>query len=230
MIVALAGGVGAAKFLQGLVRATDPAELTVIVNTGDDITLYGLHVSPDLDSVTYTLADANDSDRGWGLAHETFRCLEHLSRYPVPSWFQLGDGDLATHLFRTSRLAEGARLSEVTAEIAEAWGVGARILPMTDDKVTTRVVIEEAGTGRGMDLHFQEYFVERQAQDPVREINYEGIEVADPAPGFSMQSSQPTESSSALRIRLQASVRSSQLTGSGKLSSSSGTRLSQFLR
>lgn len=183
MIVALAGGVGAAKFLQGLVRATDPADITVIVNTGDDITLYGLHISPDLDSVTYTLADANDSDRGWGLAHETFRCLEHLSRYPVPSWFQLGDGDLATHLFRTSRLAEGARLSEVTAEIANAWGVGAHILPMTDDKVTTRVVIEEAGTGRGMDLHFQEYFVERQAQDSVREINYEGVEVASPAPG-----------------------------------------------
>lgn len=183
MIVALAGGVGAAKFLQGLVRAIDPAEITVIVNTGDDITLHGLHISPDLDSVTYTLADANDPERGWGLANETFRCLEHLSRYPVPTWFQLGDGDLATHLFRTGRLAEGATLSEVTAEIVDAWGIRARILPMTDDKVTTRVVIEEAGTGRGLDLHFQEYLVERNAQDLVREINYEGVEIANPAPG-----------------------------------------------
>lgn len=184
MIVALAGGVGAAKFLQGLVRVIDPEDLTVIVNTGDDITLHGLNISPDIDSVTYTLADANDAERGWGLAHETFRCLEHLQRYPVASWFQLGDGDLATHLFRTGRLAAGATLSEVTGEIASAWGIRSRIMPMTDQKVTTRVIVEEAGSGRGMDLHFQEYFVERGAQDPVREIVYEGSELADPAPGI----------------------------------------------
>lgn len=183
MIVALAGGVGAARFLQGLVKVVDPSEVTVIVNTGDDISLYGLHISPDLDSVTYTLAGANDPERGWGLAHETFRCVEHLGRYPIPAWFQLGDGDLATHLFRTGRIAEGATLSEVTAEIAASWGVASTIMPMSDKKVTTRVVVEEAGSGRGMDLHFQEYFVERQAQDSVREINYEGAETADPAPG-----------------------------------------------
>lgn len=183
MIVALAGGVGAAKFLQGLVRVIDPTELTVIVNTGDDITLHGLNISPDLDSIIYTLAGANDPERGWGLAHETFRCLEHLDRYPIPSWFQLGDGDLATHLLRTGRLAEGATLTEVTAEIATAWELESTILPMTDQTVTTRVIVEEAGTGRGMDLHFQEYFVQRQAEDPVREIVYEGVELADPAPG-----------------------------------------------
>ena len=180
MIVALAGGVGAAKFLRGLVRAMPPEDLTVIVNTGDDVEILGFHVSPDVDSIVYTLAGAADPVRGWGLAHETWTALGNLERYGEPTWFRLGDGDLATHIHRTRLLQEGATLTEVTAGIARAWGVRSTVLPMTDDPVATRVVVEEIGTGRGLDLHFQEYFVKRGAQDPVRDVRFEGIEDAKP--------------------------------------------------
>lgn len=183
MIVCLAGGVGAAKFLRGLVKAMPPQDITVIVNTGDDIDLLGFHVSPDVDSIVYTLAGAADPVRGWGLSNETWNALEHLGRYGAPTWFRLGDGDLATHIHRTRRLSEGATLSQVTAEIGQAWGVVSTVIPMTDDRVTTRVIVEEAGTGRGLDLHFQEYLVKRNAQDPVRDVRFEGIEDAKPAPG-----------------------------------------------
>lgn len=183
MFVALAGGVGAARFLRGLVALLDPKDLTVVVNTGDDIDLYGLHISPDLDSVTYGLAGVNDPERGWGLQGETFRCLEGLRRYGGPTWFQLGDRDMATHLYRTWRLRSGAALSEVTAEIARAWGVASKVLPMSDERVTTRVVVEEAGTGRRLDLHFQEYLVERGAQDRIVGVYYDGAERASPAAG-----------------------------------------------
>jgi len=184
VIVALAGGVGAAKFLRGLVRAMPPQDLTVVVNTGDDIELLGLHISPDVDSIVYTLAGVADPVRGWGLHNETWKALELFGRYGEPTWFQLGDGDLATHIHRTRRLADGATLSQVTTEIAQSWGVQSTVIPMTDDPVRTRVIVEEAGSGRGLDLHFQEYFVKRQAQDPVREVRFEGIEDAKPAPAL----------------------------------------------
>ena len=135
MITALAGGVGAARFLRGLVQVVDPADVTVVVNTGDDDWFHGLYVCPDLDSVTYTLAGAQNPDTGWGLAGETFATVDALGRYGEDTWFRLGDRDLATHLFRTRRLREGATLSEVTAEITAAWGLGPRLLPMTDDRI-----------------------------------------------------------------------------------------------
>lgn len=184
MFVALAGGVGAARFLRGLAALLDPKDLTVIVNTGDDIDLYGLHISPDLDSVTYGLAGVNDSQRGWGLQGETFRCLDGLRRYGGPAWFSLGDADMATHLYRTWRLRSGAGLTEVTAEIVEAWGSASTVLPMSDEPVTTRVVVEEPGSRQRLDLHFQEYLVQRGAQDRIAGVYYEGAERASPAPGL----------------------------------------------
>ena len=181
-VVALAGGVGAGKFLRGLVRAVAPTDVTVVVNTADDIRLHGLHVSPDLDSVTYWLAGAMDRDRGWGRRDETFRATEELRRFGAEgSWFGLGDLDLATHLFRTGMLDAGATLSEATARIAAAFGLASRVLPMSDDPVTTRV--EVLDTGRVLDLHFQEYWVSRGARDDVKSIRYEGADRARPAPG-----------------------------------------------
>src|SRR5215218_6005050 len=139
MLVALAGGVGAAKFLRGLLRVHDPADLVVVGNTGDDLRLHGLAVSPDLDSVTYTLAGRADEARGWGLAGETWNVRDALVRLGEPGWFALGDRDIATHLFRTRRLAEGATLSQVTAELCQRMEVAARLVPMSDDRVETRV-------------------------------------------------------------------------------------------
>ena len=139
-VVALAGGVGAARFLAGLVQVVPPDEIAVVVNTGDDRDFFGLRVCPDIDIVTYTLAGAVQRETGWGLAGDTFECLGALQRFRSDTWFQLGDRDLATHIHRTSRLAEGAGLSEVTAEIARAFGVATRLLPMTEDPAPTRVV------------------------------------------------------------------------------------------
>ncbi|MFA5785778.1 MAG: 2-phospho-L-lactate transferase [Actinomycetota bacterium] len=181
MLVALAGGIGAARFLRGMVAARPPSDLTVIVNTGDDIVLHGLYVSPDIDSITYTLAGAADSERGWGLAGESFACRAQLAAYGEPTWFSLGDRDLATHLVRTRMLAEGRTLSEVTAEIARRWDLECRILPMCDEHVETRVVIQDGSERR--DVHFQEYWVGRGAHDPVVEVRYAGIETSHPAPG-----------------------------------------------
>jgi LPPG:FO 2-phospho-L-lactate transferase len=182
-VVALAGGVGAGKFLRGLVRVVDPEDLTVIVNTGDDLVVHGLHVSPDLDSVTYWLAGLMDRDRGWGRAGETFRATEVLRDLGAEgAWFGLGDLDLATHLYRTPRLAAGGTLTEVTAELAARYGVAARILPMSDDPVITRV--DAVGhNGEMLDLHFQEYWVLRGAEDQVKGIWFDGAERARPAPG-----------------------------------------------
>lgn len=183
-VVALAGGVGAGKFLRGLVRAVPAEEVTVVVNTGDDIVLHGLHVSPDLDSVTYWLAGVADRERGWGRTGETFRATEELRRLGSPdAWFNLGDLDLATHLLRTAALRLGLTLSEVTARIAEGFGVRPRILPMTDDRVETRIDAVDA-EGRSLDLHFQEYWVKRGARDEVKAIRYEGTREARPAPGI----------------------------------------------
>jgi LPPG:FO 2-phospho-L-lactate transferase len=181
-VAALAGGIGAGKFLRGLVRAVQPEDVTVVINTGDDIAMHGLHVSPDLDSVTYWLGDAFDRDRGWGRRDETFRATEELRRFdPEMAWFNLGDLDLATHLFRSNLLREGATLSEATARAAARFGVGSRLLPMSDDAVTTRITV--VAEGLELDLHFQEYWVRRGARDEVKAVRYEGAEDAGPAPG-----------------------------------------------
>jgi LPPG:FO 2-phospho-L-lactate transferase len=181
-VTALAGGIGAGKFLRGLVRAVVPENVTVIVNTGDDITMHGLHVAPDLDSVTYWLGDVFDRDRGWGRRDETFRATEELRSFdPDQAWFNLGDLDLATHLFRTNLLAAGRTLSEATAAIAARFGVGAALLPMSDDPVATRIAV--VADGAELDLHFQEYWVRRRGRDEVKAIGYEGADRASPAPG-----------------------------------------------
>ena len=175
----LAGGVGAARLLAGLVRVRPPAELTAIVNVGDDVELHGLHVSPDLDTITYTVAGAIDPERGWGLAGETWQAMEALDRYPgARTWFNLGDRDLGTHLFRTDRLRAGATLSEVTAEIAAAWGLGLRLLPVSDDPVRTMVTVEDEG-----EIGFQEYFVRRHHDVAVTAVRFAGADDATPAPG-----------------------------------------------
>ena len=183
-VAALAGGIGAGKFLRGLARVVPGSDLTVIVNVADDIVVHGLHVSPDPDSVTYWLGDVFDRERGWGRRSESFRATEELRRIdPEAAWFGLGDVDLATHLFRTGRLAAGTRLSAVTASIARRFGVEARVLPATDDRVETRIECVDQLTGERLDLHFQEYWVRRGARDAVKEIRYDGAPDAAPAPG-----------------------------------------------
>jgi LPPG:FO 2-phospho-L-lactate transferase len=176
-IAALAGGIGASKLLLGLSRVLDRRELTVVVNTGDDIVLHGLSISPDLDIVTYTLAGLVNPETGWGFREETFRALKQLAVYGGPQWFHLGDRDLATHIHRTAMLRMGKRLSEVTDSIRKALGVGTTILPMSDQKVPTMIQTNE---GR---LHFQEYLVQRRAEPTVQAISFEGVERAHPAPG-----------------------------------------------
>ena len=183
-VAALAGGIGAGKFLRGLTKVVPGSDLTVIVNVADDIVVHGLHVSPDPDSVTYWLGDVFDRDRGWGRRNESFRATEELRAFdPDVAWFGLGDLDLATHLFRTGRLAAGASLSEVTAWIARRFGVEARVLPATDDRVETRIECLDQLTGEPLELHFQEYWVRRAARDPVKGIRYDGALDAAPAPG-----------------------------------------------
>ena len=178
MIAVLCGGVGAARYLRGLVQVVDAADVTAVVNTGDDLTLHGLRICPDLDTITYTLGDGIDPDRGWGLAGETWAAMEALDRYHGPTWFRLGDRDLATHLFRTGRLHEGAGLAAITAEVAAGWGVGVRLLPMTEDPVATRFTL----TG-GEEITFQEYFVQRRHDVPVTAVRFAGVELARPGPG-----------------------------------------------
>jgi LPPG:FO 2-phospho-L-lactate transferase len=177
MITVLAGGVGAAKFLQGLVEVVDPRQLTIIGNTGDDIDLHGLHISPDLDIVTYTLAGIHHVEQGWGIREDTFHTLEMLGRYGHPTWFNLGDYDLATHIHRSARLRQGWPLSAITDEIRQALGVVPYILPMTNQRAETKIITDEGV------LHFQEYLVQRRTEPTVCGVVYEGIEVARPAPG-----------------------------------------------
>jgi len=177
MITALAGGVGAARFLRGLVQVVDPTDVTVIVNTADDDWFHGLYVCPDLDSVTYTLAGAQNPDTGWGLAGETFATIDALARYGEDTWFRLGDRDLATHLFRTRLLREGATLSDATARVTAAWDLGPRLLPMSDDRVATRI-----GTPDG-ELAMQEWFVRERCEPPVLAVRFDGAADARPAPG-----------------------------------------------
>ena len=176
-LVALAGGTGAAKLLRGLVRLMAPRDLHVVVNTGDDAVVWGLHVSPDLDTLTYTLSGLLDERKGWGVQDETFHVLERMARLGEPTWFSLGDRDLATHLHRTRLLREGRSLSEATRSIAKSLGVAATLMPMSDQLVRTRLLGPDGW------LDFQEYFVREKAQVEVREVRYVGAEAAVPAPG-----------------------------------------------
>lgn len=176
-VAVLAGGVGAARFLQGLVQIVPPESITAIVNTGDDIVVHGLHVSPDLDIVMYMLAGLINEEAGWGIAGDTFACLEFMSRYGEETWFRLGDRDLATCIYRTNLLRSGRSLSAATQELAERLGVAVRLLPMSDDPVQTQIT-----TPDGV-LPFQEYFVKRGQRDEVRAVRFQGIEQARPSPG-----------------------------------------------
>jgi LPPG:FO 2-phospho-L-lactate transferase len=175
-ITAFAGGIGAARFLQGLVRVIDPRNLTVIVNTADDVEFFGLHISPDVDIVIYTLAGVVNPDTGWGFRSDTFVCLEELRKFKYEGWFQLGDRDLATHIHRTRLLGEGWSLTRITDSIRRRFSLGPRILPMSDDPVTTRIA-----TDRGI-IHFQEYLVKRKARDRVRKVLFAGVKTACPSP------------------------------------------------
>lgn len=181
MICVLAGGVGAARLLTGLVRAVPPSDITVVANVGDDVRLHGLHISPDLDTITYTLSDQVDPDRAWGLRDESWKAMEMVARYGGIDWFNLGDRDLGTHLYRTQRLSEGATLSEVTAEITAAWDLGLRLLPVTDDPLETRVTVVDPDAER--EVGFQEWFVQRRHDVPVRAVRIVGGDAARPAPG-----------------------------------------------
>ena len=176
-IVTLAGGVGGAKFAYGLAQILPPEELTVIVNTGDDFEHYGLYVSPDLDTVCYTLAGMANPETGWGLMNESWNVIENASKLGGPDWFRLGDQDLGTHLERTRRLKEGQTLTQITKDFCKAWGVEHVVLPMSDQPVRTIVETEEG------DLAFQEYFVHRRCEPPVRGFRFDGLELAEPAPG-----------------------------------------------
>lgn len=176
-ITALAGGIGASKLLLGLAGVMPPEDITVIANTGDDIELFGLRVCPDIDTITYSLAGVINEQTGWGLKDDTFECLRWLERYGGASWFNLGDRDLATHIFRTTGLGSGGSLAEVTDQIRKSLGVRSMILPMTNSYTPTRMVTE-AG-----EMHFQEYFVRQRCEPRVREIRFDDIESSQPAPG-----------------------------------------------
>jgi LPPG:FO 2-phospho-L-lactate transferase len=182
VLAALAGGVGAARFLCGLVDIVAPEDVTAVVNTGDDDEFHGLWVCPDLDSVTYALAGANNPETGWGLAGETFDTMDALDRYGAPTWFRLGDRDLATHLYRSARRRAGASLSRVTNEIATAWGVRTRLLPMSDEAVATRITVRGLD-GTAQELAMQEWFVRDRAEPPVLSVRFDGAARSRPAPG-----------------------------------------------
>ena len=173
-ITCLAGGVGAARFLDGLSRVYPPDRITVIVNTGDDLEYLGAYISPDIDILTYTLAGIVDEEKGWGIRGDTYRCMEQLERYSAETWFRVGDRDFATHLLRTAFLQQGFNLSEVTEKIRSALGVKVRILPMSNDRVATKI-----RTSAGL-LEFQEYFVKRKFSDKVEDVTYEGANHAVP--------------------------------------------------
>jgi LPPG:FO 2-phospho-L-lactate transferase len=177
VITVLTGGTGGAKFVDGLRQIVRPEELTIIVNTGDDLLWWGLYVSPDVDSIIYMLGGKLSQERGWGVKGDTFFCLNAMGQLGQPTWFNTGDRDLATHIFRSKLLADGKTLSETTAEIAAAFGIKTRVLPMSNSRVETRV-LTPAG-----DLSFEEYFVQRWYQDPVESVRFAGASDAEPAPG-----------------------------------------------
>jgi LPPG:FO 2-phospho-L-lactate transferase len=177
MITVLTGGTGGAKFVDRLRQVVPGEELTIVVNTGDDLIWWGLYVSPDLDSITYVLAGLLSKERGWGVKGDTFQCLQAMGQLNQPIWFHTGDRDLAVHLLRSQLLSQGKTLSEATAEIATKLGVTARILPMSDSRVETRVMTPVG------ELSFEEYFVQRWYQDPVESVRFAGATDAEPAPG-----------------------------------------------
>jgi LPPG:FO 2-phospho-L-lactate transferase len=176
MLTALAGGIGAAKLLKGLVKVVPEENITVIANTGDDIELYGLHISPDIDIISYTLAGIVDEEKGWGINGDTFQCLEMLQKFGQETWFQLGDRDLATHIYRTALMKMGLTLSEVTNKICQDLNLSVKIIPMTNNRFTTKIVTNEEY------MHFEEYLIRRSAQDKVIKIVFEGAKTAKPAP------------------------------------------------
>lgn len=178
MLTTLAGGVGAARLLRGMVRVVPPADITAVVNTGDDTVLHGLHISPDLDTVLYTLSGSINEETGWGLAGETWEVMAALARLGGVTWFNLGDRDLATHCYRTQRLAEGATLGRVTAELCRSFGVDVRLLPMSDDPVATHLQLVD-----GPEVAFQEYFVRLRHDVAVAGVRFDGIDRARPGPG-----------------------------------------------
>ncbi len=178
-VVTLAGGVGAAKLLTGLIRVHPPEDQLAVVNTADDTVLHGLHVSPDLDTVVYTLAGAVNPDTGWGLAGETWQAMDALDRYGGITWFRLGDRDLATHLYRTHRLGQGADLTTVTGEIAAAWGLDLAVVPVTNDPIRTMITTVDEG-----EIDFQDYFVRRRHDVAVTAVRVAGSQSAQPAPGL----------------------------------------------
>lgn len=177
MITALAGGVGAARFLTGLTQLVKQEDLTVIVNTGDDINLFGLHISPDIDIVTYTLAGIINDQNGWGIKGDTFECLNMLKRYGETDWFNLGDRDFAASILRTNMLKNGCSLSEVSAKVSRALGLKLKILPMTNDPFSTYIQVADG------EIHFEEYMVKRAGRDEVLGVKFLGADTAKPAPG-----------------------------------------------
>lgn len=176
-VAMLAGGVGAAKFLQGLINLVSPEDLSCVVNTGDDIVLHGLHISPDLDIITYTLANIVDKQKGWGVHQDTFNCFEALRGLGSDEWFRLGDKDLATHLYRSELLTSGLSLSEATAVLCQRLGVRSRVFPMTNDKFQTWIRTDEGW------MHFEEYYVRRGCRGEVRGVELRGAVTAKPSPG-----------------------------------------------
>ncbi len=178
MITVLAGGVGAARYLAGQLQVTPAPEVTAVVNVADDIELHGLHVSPDIDTVVYTLSGVIDRDRGWGLADETWNALGELRKLGLGAWFNLGDRDIGTHLFRTALLREGLSFSEVTARLASARGLRCRVLPVSDQRIETRVTLAS-----GSEIGFQEYFVRLAHDVPISGVRFAGVDDARPAPG-----------------------------------------------
>jgi LPPG:FO 2-phospho-L-lactate transferase len=176
MITALAGGVGAARFLTGLLKIVKEEDVSVIVNTGDDIEMFGLHISPDIDIVAYTLAGIVDEERGWGIKGDTFQGLEMLKKLGLETWFGLGDKDFATHIFRTELLKKDFTLSQVTDKICHALGINVKLLPMTNDKFETRIKVEDGS------IHFEEYFVKRGSKEKVLGVEFAGAESAKPSP------------------------------------------------
>ena len=198
MITVLAGGVGAARLLRGMVRAVPASDVTAIVNTADDVILHGLHISPDLDTVTYTLAEAGNPETGWGLAGETWQAMDALERLGGSAWFRLGDRDLGTHLHRTGRLAAGSGLTAITAEITASWGLELTLLPMTEDRVATMMTLaptdgtrtpadrqadEEASGQASREVGFQEYFVRLGHSVAVESVRFDGASESLPGPG-----------------------------------------------
>ncbi|MFN8016822.1 MAG: 2-phospho-L-lactate transferase [Acidimicrobiales bacterium] len=182
-VTVLAGGVGAARMLSGIVSVVAPTAVTAIVNVGDDLELHGLRISPDLDTVTYTLAGEINPETGWGLRDESWQAMATVERYGGVRWFGLGDRDLGTHLYRTHRLGQGATLTEVTAEITRAWDLELALLPVTDDRLRTMVTLAGEGPDEGVEVSFQEYFVQRRHSVPVSAVRFDGAEAARPGPG-----------------------------------------------